>query len=85
MAIQHEIRHHPGLKIHSHPLPFFPIFKPLSEGKVADAFGPFFIYGGNTEVTFRSLLLEPREKDIKSSDGCGFFPFFSPHFFWHRV
>lgn len=39
----------------------------------------FFTHGGNTEVTFHSLLMEPREKDIKSSDGCGsllFFPIF---------
>lgn len=84
-AIQHLIRHHPDLKIYSHPFPFFSIFKLVSERKLADAFSvPFFIYEGNTEVTFHSLLMEPREKDIKSSDGCGSFLFFFP-FFWHRV
>lgn len=44
---------------------------------MANAFSvPFLIYGGNTEVTFHSLLMEPREKDIKSCDGCGSFPLF---------
>lgn len=75
--IQYLIRHCPDLKIYSHPFPFFSIFKLVSERKLAEAFSvPFFIYEGNTEVTFHSLLMEPGEKDIKSSDGCGSFPFF---------
>lgn len=48
---------------------------------MANAFSvPFFIYVGNTEVTFYSLLMEPREKDIKSIDGYGSFLFFSIFF-----
>lgn len=55
MAIQYEI--HPDLEIYLHPLS---LFNRDQRGKrLRIFFCPFFIYGGNMEVTFCSLLMDP--------------------------